>query len=185
MLENIQEKTIPSNSEYKILLHFLVKWNIIPSKAFILSKTYLCLKIIFETPISSQINLDKRQHEVRIQQLENEIHYLQENLKNMEEIQGLTDLQLQEADEEKERILAQLQELEKKVGNTRKVRHMSSCCFILPPAIRPAEKGFWSTVASGCIASLPPRCETDWREIWIYVIESRDWDNGAIIDGKK
>lgn len=32
----------------------------------------------------------------------------------MEEIQGLTDLQLQEADEEKERILAQLQELEKK-----------------------------------------------------------------------
>lgn len=48
--------------------------------------------------------------------MENEIHYLQENLKNMEEIQGLTDLQLQEADEEKERILAQLQELEKKVG---------------------------------------------------------------------
>ena len=36
----------------------------------------------------------------------------------MEEIQGLTDLQLQEADEEKERILAQLQELEKKVGKT-------------------------------------------------------------------
>ena len=65
--------------------------------------------------ISSQINFDKRQHEARIQQLENEIHYLQENLKSMEEIQGLTDLQLQEADEEKERILAQLQELEKKV----------------------------------------------------------------------
>lgn len=73
--------------------------------------------------ISSQINFDKRQHEARIQQLENEIHYLQENLKSMEEIQGLTDLQLQEADEEKERILAQLQELEKKVGKTgRKTR---------------------------------------------------------------
>ncbi|XP_019503792.1 PREDICTED: centriolin isoform X3 [Hipposideros armiger] len=56
----------------------------------------------------------RRQHEARIQQLEHEIHYLQENLKSMEEIQGLTDLQLQEADEEKERILAQLQELEKK-----------------------------------------------------------------------
>lgn len=75
--------------------------------------------------ISSQINFDKRQHEARIQQLENEIHYLQENLKSMEEIQGLTDLQLQEADEEKERILAQLQELEKKVGKTRKKTHES------------------------------------------------------------
>lgn len=68
--------------------------------------------------ISSQMNFDKRQHEARIHQLESEIHYLQENLKSMEEIQGLTDLQLQEADEEKERILAQLQELEKKVGKT-------------------------------------------------------------------
>ncbi|XP_008150352.3 centriolin isoform X1 [Eptesicus fuscus] len=67
-----------------------------------------------ERALEARINLDKRQHEARIQQLENEIHYLQENLKNMEEIQGLTDLQLQEADEEKERILAQLQELEKK-----------------------------------------------------------------------
>lgn len=79
-------------------------------------KNIFCLKINFETPISLQINFDKRQHEAKIQQLEHEIHYLQENLKSMEEIQGLTDLQLQEADEEKERILAQLQELEKKVG---------------------------------------------------------------------
>ncbi|KAI4589348.1 hypothetical protein MJG53_003756 [Ovis ammon polii x Ovis aries] len=67
-----------------------------------------------ESALEARINFDKRQHEARIQQLENEIHYLQENLKSMEEIQGLTDLQLQEADEEKERILAQLQELEKK-----------------------------------------------------------------------
>nr|XP_020749240.1 centriolin [Odocoileus virginianus texanus] len=67
-----------------------------------------------ESALGARINFDKRQHEARIQQLENEIHYLQENLKSMEEIQGLTDLQLQEADEEKERILAQLQELEKK-----------------------------------------------------------------------
>lgn len=99
------------------------------------------LKVIFETPISLQINFDKRQHEARIQQLENEIHYLQENLKSMEEIQGLTDLQLQEADEEKERILAQLQELQKKVGKTRKVRHRSPCYLVLPPAIKPVGKG--------------------------------------------
>ncbi|XP_058550304.1 centriolin isoform X5 [Neofelis nebulosa] len=67
-----------------------------------------------ERALEARISFDKRQHKARIQQLENEIHYLQENLKSMEEIQGLTDLQLQEADEEKERILAQLQELEKK-----------------------------------------------------------------------
>ncbi|XP_068409934.1 centriolin isoform X4 [Eschrichtius robustus] len=67
-----------------------------------------------ERALETRINFDKRQHKARIQQLENEIHYLQENLKSMEEIQGLTDLQLQEADEEKQRILAQLQELEKK-----------------------------------------------------------------------
>ncbi|XP_066896939.1 centriolin isoform X7 [Kogia breviceps] len=67
-----------------------------------------------ERALEARIDFDKRQHKARIQQLENEIHYLQENLKSMEEIQGLTDLQLQEADEEKERILAQLQELEKK-----------------------------------------------------------------------
>uniref|UniRef100_A0A8C8YH74 Centriolin n=1 Tax=Prolemur simus TaxID=1328070 RepID=A0A8C8YH74_PROSS len=68
----------------------------------------------FERALEARINSDKRQHEARIRQLENEIHYLQENLKSMEEIQGLTDLQLQEADEEKESILAQLRELEKK-----------------------------------------------------------------------
>ncbi|XP_057169712.1 centriolin isoform X3 [Ursus arctos] len=67
-----------------------------------------------ERALEARISFDKRQHKARIQQLENEIHYLQENLKSMEEIQGLTDLQLQEADEEKERILAQLRELEKK-----------------------------------------------------------------------
>ncbi|XP_020923855.1 centriolin isoform X2 [Sus scrofa] len=67
-----------------------------------------------ERALEARMNFDKRQHEARIHQLESEIHYLQENLKSMEEIQGLTDLQLQEADEEKERILAQLQELEKK-----------------------------------------------------------------------
>ncbi|XP_031225835.1 centriolin isoform X3 [Mastomys coucha] len=67
-----------------------------------------------ERALEARIKFDKRQHNARIQQLENEIHYLQENLKSMEKVQGLTDLQLQEADEEKERILAQLQELEKK-----------------------------------------------------------------------
>ncbi|XP_028918335.1 centriolin isoform X1 [Ornithorhynchus anatinus] len=62
----------------------------------------------------ARIQSDKRQHDARIRQLENEIQHLQENLKSMEEIQGLTDQQLQEADEEKERILMQLEDLENK-----------------------------------------------------------------------
>ncbi|XP_074067789.1 centriolin isoform X2 [Macrotis lagotis] len=67
-----------------------------------------------EKAAEAKIQSDKRQHEAKILQMENEIHYLQENLKSMEEIQGLTDLQLQEADEEKERILTQLEDLESK-----------------------------------------------------------------------
>lgn len=47
----------------------------------------------------------------------------------MEKIQGLTDLQLQEADEEKERILAQLQELEKKV---RRLGKSGACSQVRP-----------------------------------------------------
>ncbi|XP_032994259.1 centriolin isoform X2 [Lacerta agilis] len=60
----------------------------------------------------TKIKSEKIQNEARVHQLENEIQHLSEKLKNMEEIQGLTDQQLQEADEEKERILAQLEYLE-------------------------------------------------------------------------
>ncbi|XP_053230594.1 centriolin isoform X4 [Podarcis raffonei] len=60
----------------------------------------------------AKIKSEKMQNEARVHQLENEIQHLSEKLKNMEEIQGLTDQQLQEADEEKERILAQLEYLE-------------------------------------------------------------------------
>lgn len=48
--------------------------------------------------------------------MENEIQHLHEKIKSMEEIQGLAEQQLQEADEEKENILAQLEDLEKRVG---------------------------------------------------------------------
>uniref|UniRef100_H9G735 Centriolin n=1 Tax=Anolis carolinensis TaxID=28377 RepID=H9G735_ANOCA len=60
----------------------------------------------------SKIKSEKRQNEARVQQLENEIQHLSGKLKSMEEIQGLTDQQLQEAEEEKERILAELEGLE-------------------------------------------------------------------------
>uniref|UniRef100_A0A8D2N1Q3 Centriolin n=1 Tax=Zonotrichia albicollis TaxID=44394 RepID=A0A8D2N1Q3_ZONAL len=54
----------------------------------------------------------KQQKQNKVHQLENEIQCLNEKIKSMEEIQGLTDQQLQEADEEKEAILAQLEDLE-------------------------------------------------------------------------
>ncbi|XP_078238967.1 centriolin isoform X2 [Pogona vitticeps] len=60
----------------------------------------------------AKIKSEKRQNKARVQQMEDEIRHLGEKLKSMEEIQGLTDQQLQEAEEEKERILAQLQDLE-------------------------------------------------------------------------
>ncbi|XP_062447215.1 centriolin isoform X2 [Rhea pennata] len=61
-----------------------------------------------------QVKSENRQNENKVQQLENEIQHLHEKIKGMEEIQGLADQQLQEADEEKETILAQLEDLEKK-----------------------------------------------------------------------
>ncbi|NXI54115.1 CNTRL protein, partial [Chloroceryle aenea] len=57
---------------------------------------------------------ENRQNKNKVHQLENEIQHLHDKIKSMEEIQGLADQQLQEADEEKETILAQLEDLEKR-----------------------------------------------------------------------
>ncbi|NXM49699.1 CNTRL protein, partial [Gymnorhina tibicen] len=57
---------------------------------------------------------ENRQNKNKVHQLESEIQCLHEKIKSMEEIQGLADQQLQEADEEKEAILAQLEDLEKR-----------------------------------------------------------------------
>ncbi|XP_025918156.1 centriolin isoform X5 [Apteryx rowi] len=62
----------------------------------------------------TRVKSENRQNENKVHQLENEIQHLHEKIKSMEEIQGLADQQLQEADEEKETILAQLEDLEKK-----------------------------------------------------------------------
>ncbi|NXG04781.1 CNTRL protein, partial [Sakesphorus luctuosus] len=60
------------------------------------------------------VKAENRQNKNKVHQLENEIQHLHEKIKSMEEIQGLADQQLQEADEEKEAILAQLEDLEKR-----------------------------------------------------------------------
>ncbi|NXL99826.1 CNTRL protein, partial [Tyrannus savana] len=62
----------------------------------------------------SLVKAENRQNKNKVHQLENEIQHLHEKIKSMEEIQGLADQQLQEADEEKEAILAQLEDLEKR-----------------------------------------------------------------------
>ncbi|XP_049689301.1 centriolin isoform X1 [Accipiter gentilis] len=61
-----------------------------------------------------QVKAENRQSKNKVHQLENEIQRLHEKIKSMEEIQGLADQQLQEADEEKDTILAQLEDLEKR-----------------------------------------------------------------------
>ncbi|NWV14438.1 CNTRL protein, partial [Ptilonorhynchus violaceus] len=60
------------------------------------------------------VKAENRQNKNKVHQLENEIQRLHEKIKSMEEIQGIADQQLQEADEEKEAILAQLENLEKR-----------------------------------------------------------------------
>ncbi|XP_071430495.1 centriolin isoform X2 [Pithys albifrons albifrons] len=61
-----------------------------------------------------KVKAENRQNKNKVHQLENEIQRLHEKIKSMEEIQGLADQQLQEADEEKEAVLAQLEDLEKR-----------------------------------------------------------------------
>ncbi|KAG8141759.1 hypothetical protein E2320_006447 [Naja naja] len=65
-------------------------------------------KLACNRAAEAKIKSERRQNEARVQQLEGEIQHLVEKLKSMEEIQGLTDQQLQEADEEKDQILADL-----------------------------------------------------------------------------
>ncbi|NWR33845.1 CNTRL protein, partial [Tachuris rubrigastra] len=60
------------------------------------------------------VKAENRQNKNKVHQLNNEIQHLHDKIKSMEEIQGLADQQLQEADEEKEAILAQLEDLEKR-----------------------------------------------------------------------
>ncbi|NXN96732.1 CNTRL protein, partial [Rhinopomastus cyanomelas] len=61
-----------------------------------------------------QLKAENRQNKNKVHQLENEIQRFHEKVKGMEEIQGFADQKLQEADEEKETILAQLEDLEKR-----------------------------------------------------------------------
>ncbi|NXD74844.1 CNTRL protein, partial [Halcyon senegalensis] len=65
-------------------------------------------------PRKARIKGENRQNRNKVHQLENEIQRLHDKIKSMEEIQGLADQQLQEADEEKETILAQLEDFEKR-----------------------------------------------------------------------
>ncbi|XP_053552402.1 centriolin, partial [Bombina bombina] len=62
----------------------------------------------------ARIQSEKRQLEGKVRQQENELRRLNDQLKNMEEIQGLADQQLLEADEEREKLLTELQDLENK-----------------------------------------------------------------------
>ncbi|KAM8934304.1 centriolin [Pelodytes ibericus] len=62
----------------------------------------------------ARIQAEKRQHDANVRQLQNEIHRLNGKLQNMEEIQGLADQQLVEAEEERERLQGELHDSEDK-----------------------------------------------------------------------
>ncbi|NXI41505.1 CNTRL protein, partial [Galbula dea] len=71
--------------------------------------TQVCIKTK-----KARVKAENRQNKNKVHQLENKIQSLCEKIKNMEEIQGLANQQLQEAHEEKETVLAQLDDLVKK-----------------------------------------------------------------------
>ncbi|XP_073455648.1 centriolin [Aquarana catesbeiana] len=75
----------------------------------------------------ARIQQEKKQCEARVQQLEREVHQLNGKLKTMEEIQGLADQQLVEADEERERLLTALHDLEseRRMDDTKAQKHLS------------------------------------------------------------
>ncbi|KAG8447548.1 hypothetical protein GDO86_014884 [Hymenochirus boettgeri] len=60
----------------------------------------------------AKMQSEKRHHEAKIRQLENDMRQLIDKLKSMEEIQGLADQQLVEADEEREKLLNELLDVE-------------------------------------------------------------------------
>ncbi|KAM4019425.1 centriolin-like [Anomaloglossus baeobatrachus] len=80
----------------------------------------------------------ERQHEAAERQLENQVQRLNQKLRTMEEIQGLADQQLLEAEEERERLLAELHQLEAEVryslpaGEPRNAAHTLLHPEILP-----------------------------------------------------
>ncbi|CAH2316659.1 centriolin isoform X1 [Pelobates cultripes] len=76
----------------------------------------------------ARIQAERRQHEAKERQMENEIRRLNEKLKNMEEIQGLADQQLVEAEDEREKLLLELQDLEdkRKLEDARAQKQLSS-----------------------------------------------------------
>ncbi|KAM4019857.1 centriolin-like [Anomaloglossus baeobatrachus] len=57
----------------------------------------------------------ERQYEAAERQLENQVQRLNQKLRTMEEIQGLADQQLLKAEEERERLLAELHQLEAEI----------------------------------------------------------------------
>lgn len=75
----------------------------------------------------ARIQLEKRQNEAKVRQLEKEVRQLNEKLKTMEEIQGLADQQLLEAEEERERLQAELHDLEveRKMEDSRAQKELS------------------------------------------------------------
>lgn len=58
---------------------------------------------------------EKRESAARVRQVEKELRRVQGKLQSMEDVQALTDQQLQEAEDERHKLLAELEERDRKV----------------------------------------------------------------------
>lgn len=84
-------------------------------------------KSAYEKAAETLIKSEKRIGQAQAQQLKNKIASLQEQLRNMQELQALADKQLQEADEDRDQLLQELEDKENK-GKMEDARtHLKLC----------------------------------------------------------
>ncbi|XP_067825865.1 centriolin isoform X2 [Heptranchias perlo] len=92
-----------------------------------LKKTQEDYKTAYEKAADTLMKSEKGVNEAKAQQLKNEISQLQEQLRNMQELQALTDEQLQEADEDRDKLLTELEDKENKSKMEDAKTHLKLC----------------------------------------------------------
>uniref|UniRef100_UPI00398E464C centriolin isoform X2 n=1 Tax=Pristiophorus japonicus TaxID=55135 RepID=UPI00398E464C len=84
-------------------------------------------KTAYEKAAETLLKSEKGVNETKAQQLKNDLLLLQEQLRNMQELQALTDEQLQEADEDRDKLLTELEDKEKKIKMEDTRTHLKLC----------------------------------------------------------
>ncbi|XP_051893173.1 centriolin-like isoform X4 [Pristis pectinata] len=84
-------------------------------------------KTAYEKAVETLIKSEKGISQAQAQQLKNKVASLQEQLRNMQELQALADEQLQEADEDRDKLLQELEDKENKSKMEDAKTHLKLC----------------------------------------------------------